>query len=39
VLPGIVLHRVLLRGERPTPQLISRVVDDVVLPTVRPATP
>ena len=39
VLPGIVLHRVLLRGDRPTPQLISRVVDDVVLPTVRPATP
>jgi AcrR family transcriptional regulator len=39
VLPGIVLHRVLLRGERPTPELITRVVDDVVLPTVRPCTP
>ena len=39
VLPGIVLHRVLLRGDRPTQELITRVVDDVVLPTVRPATP
>jgi AcrR family transcriptional regulator len=39
VLPGIVLHRVLLRGERPTQQLITRVVDDVVLPAVRPPTP
>jgi AcrR family transcriptional regulator len=36
VLPGIVLHRVFLRGERPTPELITRVVDDVVLPAVRP---
>jgi AcrR family transcriptional regulator len=37
VLPGIVLHRVFLRGERPTQELITRVVDDVVLPAVRPA--
>lgn len=36
VLPGVVLHRVFLRGERPTQDLITRVVDDVVLPAVRP---
>jgi AcrR family transcriptional regulator len=39
VLPGVVLHRVFLRGERPTQDLITRVVDDVVLPAVRPSTP
>ena len=39
VLPGVFLHRVLLRGERPTQQLITQVVDDVVLPAVRPLTP
>jgi AcrR family transcriptional regulator len=37
VLPGVVLHRVFLRGEQPTRDLITRVVDSVVLPAVRPA--
>jgi AcrR family transcriptional regulator len=37
VLPGVVLHRVFLRGEQPTRELITRVVDSVVLPAVRPA--
>jgi AcrR family transcriptional regulator len=39
VLPGVVLHRVFLRGEEPTRELITRVVDSVVLPAVRPTTP
>jgi AcrR family transcriptional regulator len=39
VLPGVVLHRVFLRGEEPTRELITRVVDSVVLPAVRPPAP
>jgi AcrR family transcriptional regulator len=39
VLPGVVLHRVFLRGEQPTRELITRVVDAVVLPAVRPHAP
>jgi AcrR family transcriptional regulator len=39
VLPGVVLHRVFLRGEQPTRDLITRVVDSVVLPAVRPTAP
>ena len=31
-LPGIVLHRMFLLGEEPTPDLIARVVDQVILP-------
>ncbi|HWJ66962.1 MAG TPA: TetR/AcrR family transcriptional regulator [Nocardioides sp.] len=31
-LPGIVLHRMFLLGEQPTPDLIARVVDQVILP-------
>lgn len=34
VLPGVVLHRLFLRREPPTPQLITQVVDSVVLPAV-----
>lgn len=33
-LPGIVLHRVFLLGEEPTPELIARVVDQIILPAV-----
>jgi AcrR family transcriptional regulator len=39
LLPGVVLHRVFLRGEQPTQDLITRVVDTVVLPAVRPLAP
>ena len=31
-LPGIVLHRMFLLGDPPTPDLIARVVDQVILP-------
>ncbi|WP_408896264.1 TetR/AcrR family transcriptional regulator [Nocardioides sp. R1-1] len=31
-LPGIVLHRMFLLGEQPTPDLIARVVDQVIIP-------
>ncbi|WP_101523959.1 TetR/AcrR family transcriptional regulator [Nocardioides houyundeii] len=35
-LPGIVLHRVFLLGEEATPELISRVIDQIILPAVAP---
>jgi hypothetical protein len=31
-LPGIVLHRVFLLGEEATPDLVGRVVDQIILP-------
>ena len=31
-LPGIVLHRMFLLGEQPTPELITAVIDQIVLP-------
>jgi AcrR family transcriptional regulator len=31
-LPGIVLHRLFLLGDPPTPDLIARVIDQVILP-------
>lgn len=31
-LAGIVLHRLFLMGEQPTPDLITRVVDQIILP-------
>jgi len=31
-LPGIVLHRMFLLGEQPTPARITRVIDQVILP-------
>ncbi|WP_435742543.1 TetR/AcrR family transcriptional regulator [Nocardioides sp. SYSU DS0663] len=31
-LPGIVLHRVFVLGEPPTPELVTRVIDQIVLP-------
>lgn len=31
-LPGIVLHRMFVLGDPPTPELIARVVDQVILP-------
>jgi AcrR family transcriptional regulator len=33
-LPGIVLHRAFLMGEQPTDDLVSRVIDQIVLPAV-----
>jgi AcrR family transcriptional regulator len=33
-LPGIVLHRAFLLGEQPTPELVARVIDQIVLPAV-----
>lgn len=35
-LPGIVLHRVFLLGEEPTPELIGEVIDQIILPAVTP---
>ncbi len=37
-LPGIVLHRAFLLGEQPTNDLISRVIDQIVLPAVTHCT-
>lgn len=31
-LPAVVLHRVFLMGEQPTPDLVARVVDEIILP-------
>jgi AcrR family transcriptional regulator len=33
-LPGIVLHRVFLLGDEATPELVARVVDQIILPAV-----
>ena len=33
-LPGIVLHRIFLLGDEPTPELVARVVDQIILPAV-----
>jgi len=33
-LPGIVLHRLFFLGETPTEDLITRVIDQVILPAV-----
>ena len=33
-LPGIVLHRAFLLGDEPTPELIAKVVDQLILPAV-----
>jgi hypothetical protein len=31
-LPGIVLHRVFLLGEEATPEIIARVIDQIIIP-------
>ena len=36
-LPGIVLHRVFLLGEQATPDLVTRVIDQIILPAVSPS--
>ena len=33
-LPGIVLHRVFLLGDEATPDLVARVIDQIILPAV-----
>lgn len=33
-LPGIVLHRVFILGDRATPELVVRVIDQVILPAL-----
>jgi len=33
-LPGIVLHRVFLLGDKATPDLVARVIDQIILPAV-----
>lgn len=41
-LPGIILHRLFLLGERPDESLVERVIDQVILPAAglgRPASP
>ena len=35
-LAGIVLHRFFVMGEQPGPALIERVIDQIILPAVRP---
>lgn len=37
-LPGIVLHRAFLLGEQPTNELVTRVIDQIVLPAVTYCT-
>ncbi|WP_457205753.1 TetR/AcrR family transcriptional regulator [Nocardioides sp. P5_C9_2] len=36
-LPGIVLHRFFMLGEAPTPELIDRVLDQIILPAATTA--
>ena len=36
-LAGIVLHRVFLMGEQPTPELITNVIDQIILPAATRA--
>lgn len=38
-LPGIVLHRFFMLGEAPSPDLIDRVLDQIILPACRPQVP
>lgn len=38
-LPGIVLHRFFMLGEAPTPDLIDRVLDQIILPAATVASP
>ena len=35
-LPGIVLHRVFLLGDEGTPELVAKVIDQIILPAVSP---
>ena len=35
-LAGIVLHRIFLLGEEATPELVAGVIDQIILPAVRP---
>ena len=35
-LAGIILHRTFVLGEAPTPALIERAIDQIILPAVRP---
>jgi AcrR family transcriptional regulator len=35
-LAGIVLHRIFVMGEQPGPALIEHVIDQIILPAVRP---
>jgi hypothetical protein len=36
VLPAIILHRVFLLGDEATPDLVARVIDQIILPAVTP---
>jgi hypothetical protein len=36
-LAGIVLHRFFLVGEAPTPDLVARVIDQIILPAATAA--
>lgn len=40
-LAGIVMHRLFIMGEQPTPELITRVIDQIILPaaTREPVSP
>jgi AcrR family transcriptional regulator len=38
-LPGIVLHRFFMLGEAPTPDLVDRVLDQIILPAATAARP
>jgi AcrR family transcriptional regulator len=37
-LAGIVLHRLFVMGEQPTPELITRVIDQIILPAATRAS-
>lgn len=35
IVPSTIMHRLLVRGENPTPALITRVIDEVLLPAAH----
>lgn len=38
-LPAIVLHRLFLLGQAPTPEFVTRVIDQIILPAATAAAP
>ncbi|GAB2881514.1 TetR-like C-terminal domain-containing protein [Nocardioides pacificus] len=38
-LAGILIHRLIVLGEQPTPERVARVIDQIILPAARPDAP